>query len=162
MQTFLPYADFAHSAEVLDRRRLGKQRIEALQILRGLTRPNYGWRHHPAVRMWCGHVDALLCYAVTMTNRGRALGCADTVLDTLLLEAPRRPRTQAALARLGKLPWWLGMRALHRSHQSALLRKDPSHYRRFFPRVPDDLPYVWPAPEVPSHARRTDDPSRRP
>jgi hypothetical protein len=160
VQTFLPYADFARSAAVLDRRRLGKQRVEALQILRALTRPGYGWRHHPAVRMWRGHDAALLCYAVTVTRQWRALGCADTVLETLLAESPRRPRTQAALARLGKLPWWLGMRRLHRSHQSALVRKEPAHYRRFFPAVPDDLPYVWPEPE-PAHARRADDPSRR-
>lgn len=161
MQTFLPYADFARSAAVLDRRRLGKQRIEALQIVRALVRPDYGWRHHPVVRMWRGYDAALLCYAVTMTERWRSLGCADTVLATLLAESPRRLRTQAALARLGKLPWWLGMRRLHRSHQSALVRKAPLHYRRFFPAVPDDLPYVWPASEVPAHARRTDAPSRR-
>jgi len=30
MQTFLPYPGFADSARVLDRRRLGKQRGEAL------------------------------------------------------------------------------------------------------------------------------------
>jgi len=29
MQTFLPYPDFARSAAVLDRQRLGKQRLEA-------------------------------------------------------------------------------------------------------------------------------------
>ncbi|MDQ1681515.1 MAG: hypothetical protein QOH99_56, partial [Frankiaceae bacterium] len=34
MQTFLPYADFGASARVLDDRRLGKQRVETLQILR--------------------------------------------------------------------------------------------------------------------------------
>ena len=33
MQTFLPFADFAETAAVLDHRRLGKQRIEVLQIL---------------------------------------------------------------------------------------------------------------------------------
>ena len=32
MQTFLPYADFQRSAQVLDYKRLGKQRVEALQI----------------------------------------------------------------------------------------------------------------------------------
>src|SRR5690606_11138493 len=52
MQTFLPYEDFAATAQVLDQRRLGKQRVEALQVLRGLTRPGYGWRHRPAVSMW--------------------------------------------------------------------------------------------------------------
>ena len=33
MQTFLPYADFAQSAKVLDMKRLGKQRVEVLQLL---------------------------------------------------------------------------------------------------------------------------------
>ena len=51
MQTFLPYPDFTASAAALDPRRLGKQRVEALQVLRGLTVAGYGWRHHPAVRM---------------------------------------------------------------------------------------------------------------
>ena len=54
MQTFLPYADFAETARVLDQRRLGKQRVEALQVLRALFIPGYGWRHHPVVRMWRG------------------------------------------------------------------------------------------------------------
>ena len=35
-------------------------------------------------------------------------------------------------------------RAFHRSHQAALVRKLPEHYRRLFPDVPDDLPYIWP------------------
>lgn len=161
MQTFLPYPDFARSAAVLDRRRLGKQRVEALQVLRALQRPRYGWQHHPVVTMWRGREEALVCYAVAVTRRWRALGCADTVLDTLLAEAPRPPRTQAALARLRRLPWWLGMPAFHRSHQSALLRKDPAHYRPFFPRVPSHLPYVWPDAEPPVDARRSHAASRR-
>ena len=36
MQTFLPYADFPGSAKVLDRKRLGKQRVECCQILNTL------------------------------------------------------------------------------------------------------------------------------
>ena len=52
MQTFLPYAGFADTAQVLDKRRLGKQRVEAIQVLRALTVPGYGWRHHPAATMW--------------------------------------------------------------------------------------------------------------
>ena len=160
MQTFLPYPDFARSAAVLDARRLGKQRVEALQVLRALRRPRYGWQQHPAVLMWRGHEDALVCYGVAVTRRWRQLGFADTVLDTLVAEAPRRPRTQAALARLGRLPWWLGMPALHASHRSALLRKDPAHYRRFFRNVPDDLPYVWPPSEPLTDARRADDSPR--
>lgn len=37
MQTFLPYANAAQSARVLDTARLGKQRVECLQILATLT-----------------------------------------------------------------------------------------------------------------------------
>ncbi len=36
LQTFLPYADFAASAAALDWRRLGKQRVENLQIMQTL------------------------------------------------------------------------------------------------------------------------------
>jgi hypothetical protein len=57
-------------------------------------------------------------------------------------------RSQAQLARAGRLPGWLGDPAFHRSHQSALVRKDPDWYRPHFPDVPDDLPYVWPASDL--------------
>ena len=80
VQTFLPYSDFAASAGALDRRRLGKQRVEALQILRALTRERYGWKHHPAVRMWAGYEEALACYAMEIcaewVRRGHADSCA--------------------------------------------------------------------------------------
>ena len=36
VQTFLPYPDFERTAEVLDDRRLGKQRVEVLQILNAM------------------------------------------------------------------------------------------------------------------------------
>lgn len=52
MQTFLPSPNFTQSAQFLDPQRLGKQRVEALQILTALTNPAYGWQHHPAVQMW--------------------------------------------------------------------------------------------------------------
>ena len=44
MQTFLPYSSFYQSARVLDRQRLGKQRVETLQILKSLSDPTYGWQ----------------------------------------------------------------------------------------------------------------------
>jgi hypothetical protein len=148
MQTFLPYPDFAASASVLDPRRLGKQRVEALQVLRALTVPGYGWRHHPAARMWRGHEEALGTYGVTMCRAWFALGFADTCELQLREELARigiaAPRSQRELAAAGDLPPWLGDPALHRSHQSNLLRKDPTFYRPRFPDVPDDLPYVWP------------------
>jgi hypothetical protein len=58
-------------------------------------------------------------------------------------------RTDTELAAAGELPPWLGDEALHESHRSALVRKDPAYYRRFFPTEPDDLPYAWPAAAFP-------------
>jgi len=150
VQTFLPYADFRRSAEVLDAKRLGKQRVECLQVLRGLTVADYGWRHHPAVKMWRGCEEALGRYTFTVCEVWTERGGADTVAATLAGELAelvlRAVRTQAELAEARALPAWLGREELHRSHRSALVRKDPDHYRPLFGDVPDDLPYVWPDP----------------
>ena len=148
MQTFLPYADFERSARVLDAKRLGKQRVECIQVVRGLTRPDYGWRHHPAVLMWKGHAEALGRYAFTCcevwTERGFADTCAATIAADLRGAGVTAVRSQAELADAGLLPSWLGQESFHRSHRSSLLRKDPEHYGPLFPEDPDDLEYVWP------------------
>ena len=145
VQTFLPYADFAHSAAVLDHRRLGKQRVEALQVLRATTIPDYGWRHHPAAKMWKGYPEALVCYGLTICRAWIGLARSDTVAATLNAEFGGPVRDQAELAIVGELPNWLGRADFHRSHQSSLLRKDSAHYRPIFgDDVPEDLPYVWP------------------
>ncbi len=149
MQTFLPYPDFAACAAVLDTRRLGKQRVEALQVLRGLTVPDYGWRHHPAVRMWTGYEEALVRYGLEICRAwvagGRRDSCAASLADGLRTCGRGPARSQDELARAEELPPWLGVAEFHRSHRSALVRKDPAHYRPHFPDVPDDLPYLWPA-----------------
>lgn len=149
MQTFLPYPDFAACAAVLDVRRLGKQRVEALQVLRALTVPGHGWRHHPAVRMWAGYEEALTRYGLTMCARWTGGGRADTcavklVADLARLRGDPRVREQPELGRAGELPPWLGDEDFHRSHRSALVRKDPDFYGPLFGDVPPDLPYVWP------------------
>jgi hypothetical protein len=148
VQTFLPYPDFERSARSLDDRRLGKQRVEGIQVLRGLIRPGYGWRHHPAVKMWQGYEEALGRYVLTCcevwTGRGFADTCAATIVADLREHGIARVRRQAELAADGSLPPWLGNDSFHRSHQSSLVRKDPEHYRAQFPDVPDDLEYIWP------------------
>ncbi len=148
MQTFLPYADFQRSARVLDPRRLGKQRVEVIQIVRALTTAGYGWAHHPAVLMWKGYEEALGRYGLTCCQVWTELGFADTCAATIALDLKGvgvpEIRGQPELVRVGAVPAWLGEEELHRSHQSALLRKDPDWYRPLFPGVGDDLPYRWP------------------
>ena len=149
MQTFLPFADFEETARSLDTRRLGKQRVETLQIVRALTQPGNGWRNHPAVRMWRGYEEALGAYGAAICRewqrRGYADTCAVKISDDLTaagVTVPVRPVPE--LRRAGQLPPWLGQEDLHRSHRSALIRKDPDFYRPRFGDVPPDLPYVWP------------------
>ncbi len=148
MQTFLPHPNFERSARALDVKRLGKQRVECIQVIRGLTREGYGWRNHPAVTMWRGYEEALGRYAITVcevwSERGFGDTCAATIGTDLAAAGVTSMRSQPELAAAGALPPWLGLEEFHRSHQSSLVRKDPDHYRPQFPDVPDDLPYYWP------------------
>ncbi len=168
MQTFLPDADFERSARALDDRRLGKQRVEVIQIVRALTQPDYGWKHHPAVLMWKGFEEALGRYGLVCcdvwTERGFGDTCALTIATDLRAHGVVTLRTQAELAGLGALPPWLGDDAVHLSHRSALVSKDPEHYRPLFPDVADDLPYVWPVRSpsvVAAEQRRAENAERR-
>ena len=148
MQTFLPYPDFERSARALDAKRLGKQRVETIQVVRALTRPGYGWANHPAVLMWKGFEEALGRYGFVCCGVWTELGfgdtCALTIATDLRSFGVEQVRTQDELEAAGALPPWLGDEAVHGSHRSALVRKDPAHYRPLFPDDPDDVPYVWP------------------
>lgn len=141
MQTFLPYPDFAASAAVLDQARLGKQRVETLQILRALVIQDYGWRRHPAVLMWRGYVPALTLYGMAMVaewvNRGHEDSTHANILEFApsILDGGDTP-----------MPGWLGDHEFHRGHQSNLILKSPGFYQSRFPGVDGGLPYVWPEP----------------
>lgn len=148
MQTFLPYSDFVTCAEVLDTPRLGKQRVETLQILRALELPDYGWQNHPAVRMWRGHTEALVRYGLDCALVWMARDHPDTTFEQIAEFAPSvRDRTQADLAQAGMLPSWLGDERLHVSHRSRLIAKDPQFYRERFAGTVEGLDYFWPGPD---------------
>lgn len=147
MQTFLPHSDFAESARCLDRQRLGKQRVECLQVARALVLPSYGWQNHPAVQMWRGYERALLRYGFLVCDRWSRLGYQDTVGRKLSCLAHEHRLHYRAFV----LPPWIGDPAFHAAHRAALLFKNPKWYSQFgwteTPAVPDAkgrLPYVWP------------------
>jgi hypothetical protein len=154
MQTFLPVADFDQSARLLDSPRLGKQRVEALQVLRALELPDYGWASHPVVTMWRGRTAGLVVYGLAMVRAWRERGFADSTEALIAEFAPdAATMSQAEAAAAGLLPSWVGNDELHRSHRSNLLAKEPAFYRPLFPGDPDDLPYIWPgADDVPPAA----------
>ena len=134
MQTFLPYASYYQSAAALDRMRLGKQRVEAWQILRALRGETKGWVNHPATKMWRGYEFALCQYGISICAEWEYRGYNDTLLD--------RFAEMANEYDICDNPWWLGYEPLHLSHQSNLYRKDPIYYSQFSG-VGAELPYVW-------------------
>lgn len=133
--------DFARSAQCLDNRRLGKQRVEAKQVYLALTDPSYGWQHHPAVKMWRGCEHYLLLYGREICAAWTSRGFNDSLTNFFAAEYLNSLEDEWSNK---QPPQWLGNPAFHLSHQSNLVRKDSTHYRRFFPDVPDNLPYIWP------------------
>lgn len=133
MQTFLPYPNLKKSLKTLDSRRLGKQRVEAFQILNILLKrtDRKGWRNHPAVKMWKGYENALKLYL----NKAIKLWISKGYKNTMKLETIE-----------GKIrfPPWFGKKEFHNAHKSNLLRKDKDFYFEFSKEVPNDLCYVWP------------------
>lgn len=139
MQTFLPYADYARSASVLDMRRLGKQRVETLQLVRAILIPGLRWAAHPAAKMWTGSVGQLIEYGVAICDEWIARGYRDSVraqlVETYLKNVPSEQFVR---------PVWLGREDFHASHRAALLAKDLDHYGQFgWTEIPG-INYIWP------------------
>jgi hypothetical protein len=129
MQTFLPVADFKSSAQMLDYRRLGKQRLEAAQLVRAITEGG-GWSNHPAARMWAGHVRALKKYHDICVDEWVRRGYRNTMLKFNV--------------RTYTLPPWFGDDQFHSAHRAALLHKDFEFYRKYDWKEKPALDYLWP------------------
>jgi len=131
MQTFLPYPDPYKTAKVLDFKRLGKQRIEAMQIINTLEHDG-GWKYHPAVLMWRGYVPALKIYFNIILREWISRGYESNMIPYNIETA--------------KTPPWISDERVHRSHRSRLIQKDPKYYGPLFPDTPNNLNYYWPVP----------------
>ena len=141
MQTFLPYANFVLSAKVLDSKRLGKQRLEAKQIIETLEKiesgdiykngRKIGWLNHPAVLMWKGHKELLKNYYNAILSEWISRGFKNTMIfmEGIVVE---------------EKPDWFGEERFHSSHRSNLLRKNKEFYIQYGWLEPDNLPYYWP------------------
>lgn len=141
MQTFLPYECFQSSAKVLDQKRLGKQRVEVLQLLNSTKKlnnnePVRGWKNHPCRKMWHKYQNALVQYGLAICTEWISRGYNDTCLEKILAHYNSKEPTI--------MPEWLGDEKLHLSHKSMLIQKDPYHYVPYWPTVPRDLEYIWP------------------
>lgn len=137
MQTFLPYADFRKSFEILDYRRLGKQRVEALtliHIIEGRSKDGkkpIGWQNHPITIMWSPFIEALKLYHNLCIKEWIKRGY----------------RNNMQLIKIGEssliYPDWFGYELFHASHRSNLLRKDLDYYSKFGWKENPKDPYLW-------------------
>ena len=139
MQTFLPYPNFTETAECLDYKRLGKQRVEALQIHNIVSgkRTYGGWINHPIVKMWRGFPNLLAYYHNVMIKEWINRGYKNN------MELLPENITCSCPCVDNETPSWLGNNRLHSSHRSNLLRKDPDFYGQYGWSEPSDLDYVW-------------------
>lgn len=131
MQTFLPYPSIIKSLRCLDNKRLGKQRVETLQILRALCGITKGWQNHPATRMWRDYEGALTMYYNQTLFEWERRGFQNNMERIRDIREPL-------------LPPWFGDLDFHAAHRSNLLRKDFAYYCQFHWQEPLDLPYIWP------------------
>src|SRR5438067_2219340 len=86
MMTFLAYPKYSNAALVLDRQRLGKQRLEAFQILninlklRDNKNLKLPWMNHPACKMWRGFERELCLYGIAICQEWLRRGYKDSML----------------------------------------------------------------------------------
>lgn len=139
MQTFLPSTSFTRSAQCLDRQRLGKQRVEVLQILKALSGKSKGWIKHPAVLMWRGHEDWLISYGLAICHEWKQRGYKDSCMEKISIYAYLFMNNTSC-------PSWLldNNNPLCSSHRAALLAKNYQWYSKFNWKEQPKIDYYWP------------------
>ena len=162
MQTFITYkgTDFSKTAKILDNKRLGKQRVEALQILKALNGEyKSAWINHPAVKMWRGYRNTLVYYGQIIcqewVNRGFKDTCYKKISSYYISEfiSPfnHTEKIYKSLTDVNvypvniyKIPPFLNSNRFIRGMRSNLLRKNPKYYKKYFKNTPNNLEYYWP------------------
>lgn len=143
---FLPYADFKRSLECLDDKRVGKQRVEASQIINTIIKMKsnpdmkMGWKNHPALQSWKDNLNALVDYYNKSLEEFASRGFKNIKLQPMEIKGDI------------VYPWWLGYSQIHLSHQASLIRKKPDYYIKLFKKnfcdsatIPHlTLGYIWP------------------
>ncbi len=128
MQIFRPYIDHRKSAQFLDDKRLGKQRVEAKQVLmailrrRGILRDGRkGWLNHPIVLMYDAgpYIDDLVNYFHAVVEEWVRRGYRNNIslndIEPLLKKVEGVPGTPVT-------------EEIAREYRRLLLIKDPYYY----------------------------------
>lgn len=120
--------------KLLDYRRLGKQRVEAYQIINVIEdQTQQGWKNHPAAKMWKDHVNGLKYYFNCAVDEWVSRGYKNTMKK---YDIPDNSESE--------LPWWYQNVQLQKSHRASLLRKNPEFYEKLFEKdIYYTRGYIW-------------------
>jgi chromosome condensin MukBEF complex kleisin-like MukF subunit len=125
--------------QCLDYKRLGKQRVECLQIIKILEnqQSTAGWQNHPAIKMWVGYTNSLKYY----TN------CC---IDEWINKGYKNTMVKYDVDHQNEDPWWIGDKNFHRAMRARLIEKNKEFY---LPKFPNDEgfnngKYFWPINET--------------
>lgn len=163
VNTFIIVPDIEQTAKMLDKQRLGKQRLEAKQLIDILERYDQtgtcdgGWSSHPALRSWKGYTNSLKAYFNIIVNEWISRGCQNTMklypIDTKRYRVVKCNFDGKTAHFQGPFdeycyPFWVSFPPLYMSHQAALCRKNPEYYSSF---LREELKpfltngYLWPS-----------------
>lgn len=125
MQTFILSTNLRESFKMLDYKRLGKQRLECLQILNTITNNKKAWSNHPAIKTWRHYPEFLAYYGHLACQEWIARGYNSTIhtkFEELVLGVHMHV----------PMFWYNGdIDKLIACHKSSLYLKDPVFYASF-------------------------------
>lgn len=136
VNTFIPFKSISKTMKVLDRQRLGKQRLEAKQIIEIIENKRTGYKNHPIVSMWKDNVDGLKYYYNKCIDEWVDRGYKNN-MEKYKLKKKKKKEI---------MPWWLYNKQVRMSHQASLMRKKPEYYEDKFPNFDKEYMlcgYIW-------------------
>lgn len=154
VQVWLPLPSFKDSLRTLSNDHLRKQRVDVIRLMDAFHEvqeselpKEYRARVYPTdaiYRMWQGYEMQLCEYGLQACEewKNRVHSNDSHEPDFYKMISDHLDWATGEDSDMGK-PNWFGDVDVHLSHQAALTRLDPDHYRKFF-RVDESLQLVWP------------------
>jgi hypothetical protein len=128
--------------KLLDYKRLGKQRVEAKQIIDTIENDSSGWKNHPVTKMWKDNIIGLKYYLNCCIDEWILRGYNNTMEKYDLSEfiLPDGSYDESSI-----LPWFYFNLQIQESFKASLLRKDPSYYTCIIDCDPSYMyhGYIW-------------------
>ena len=163
VNTFIIVPDIVKTAQLLDTKRLGKQRIEALEIINCLEefdktgKITSKWGNHPVVKCWMGFTNHLKVYYNIILrewiNRGynNNMEFYQIENENLYHIVPCNFHNNSIVFcgtyNYYSFPFWVAFYPFYMSHQASLCRKYPKYYSSLLREELNyflEIGYFWP------------------